>query len=167
MMSGFCSVLSSGIHPFSVFSTTFRYGLISLLELAESQALLQAGVIASKHHLSLHYLSVVLADLRRLGLVESHKGKKGGYRLACEPRQVNLLDLYHSLAGSSGAESVRLPDRGRHPERERGPGEQQADQALRASGSAADLWLEQVCQRWSDELAATSLADLQVLNPAG
>jgi Rrf2 family cysteine metabolism transcriptional repressor len=130
-----------------VFSTTFRYSLISLLELANSEELLQAGTIASRHQLSHHYLAVVLAELRRLGLVQSHKGKKGGYRLACDPQQVNLLDLYHSLAG--GGEAPR-----------------QGSSAIQTGSGAADghraeLWLRNLVDRWTAELASTSLADLQ------
>jgi Rrf2 family protein len=137
-----------------VFSTTFRYGLISLLELADSGERLQAGTIASRHQLSPHYLAVVMADLRRLGLVQSHKGKNGGYRLACEPHQVNLLDLYRSLAG--GGEDQR----------------QDSPSGPVGSGAAhdhkAEQWLRHLIERWSAELATTSLADLQGLpDPTG
>lgn len=100
----------SGRSPNPVFSTTFRYGLISLLELAGTDELLQAGAIAARHQLSQHYLSVVLAELRRLGLVQSQKGKRGGYRLVCRPCEVNLLFLYRALAGSS-ATDASLVDR--------------------------------------------------------
>jgi len=47
-----------------LFSTTFRYALICLLELAESKETLQASRIAGKFHLSPHYLSVVLRELQ-------------------------------------------------------------------------------------------------------
>ena len=67
--------------PGSVFSTTFRYSLISLVELAREARILQTRQIAARFELSPHYLSVVLRELRRLGLVESVKGNRGGYRL--------------------------------------------------------------------------------------
>lgn len=127
-----------------MFSTTFRYGLISLLELAGADELLQAGTIAARHQLSQHYLSVVLGELRRLGLVQSHKGKNGGYRLICQPGEVSLLFLYRALAGSPPAD----------------PALEEGESAV-PSGSAADAWLLAVAQRWSAELEATSLADLQ------
>lgn len=127
-----------------MFSTTFRYGLICLLELAAADELLQAGTIAARHRLSQHYLSVVLADLRRLGLVHSQKGKNGGYRLACQPGEVNLLFLYRALAGSAAADTS-LEDR-------------EPDDAPARS---ADAWLLAMSRRWSAELQATTLADLQ------
>lgn len=141
----------------AVFSTTFRYGLICLLELAGSEELLQAGTIASRHQLSQHYLSVVLSDLRRLGLVQSHKGKKGGYRLMRSPREVNLLDLYRSLAGSSLNEGSRAPI----TDGTLLQVNQDSDRQPAAPDSRADAWLESVSRRWSAELAATTLADLQ------
>ena len=130
-----------------VFSTTFRYALISLIELSRRQGLRQANAIASEFNLSQHYLSVVLRDLRKLGLVESQKGRNGGYRLTCNPEQVNLLMLYRSLAGSSL------------------DGEAESD--MRLDAGAAELWLRQVADRWSQELASTTLADLQGADTAG
>jgi len=130
-----------------VFSTTFRYALISLMELSRGQGLRQASAIASEFNLSQHDLSVVLRELRKLGLVDSQKGKNGGYRLTCNPEQVNLLMLYRSLAGSS--QDVEI-----EPKARLGAGE-------------AELWLQQVAERWSQELASTSLADLQGLEAPG
>lgn len=135
-----------------MFSTTFRYGLISLLELAGADELLQAGTIAARHQLSQHYLSVVLADLRRLGLVQSQKGKNGGYRLVCQPSEVNLLFLYRALAGSSAADASLVESDERAAE---------ASQAALPPAHAADAWLYAISRRWSAELEATSLADLQ------
>lgn len=139
-----------------MFSTTFRYGLISLLELAGAEELLQAGTIAERHQLSQHYLSVVLSDLRRLGLVQSQKGKNGGYRLLRPPSEVNLLFLYRALAGSSAADAA-APDRpGASPE-----AAPLAAPGLQTPGCGADAWLLATSRRWSAELEATSLADLQ------
>ena len=142
-------LIEGGVQIKGMFSTTFRYALISLLELADSNALLQANTIASRYNLSPHYLAVVLADLRRLGLVQSHKGKNGGYRLACEPGQVNLLHLYHSLAGgqSEPIQGGELTTGHRNPE----------------TLPKADRWLQELIDRWTAELATTTLADLQRL----
>lgn len=135
-----------------VFSTTFRYGLISLLELAAAEELLQAGTIAARHQLSQHYLSVVLADLRRLGLVHSQKGKNGGYRLVRPPGEVNLLALYRALAGCSAVDESLL---------DQADADADGGQAAAVPRKGADAWLQAMSRRWSAELAATSLADLQ------
>jgi Rrf2 family protein len=125
--------------PGSVFSTTFRYSLISLVELAREARILQTRQIAARFELSPHYLSVVLRELRRLGLVESVKGNRGGYRLLRPAAEINLLELYRSLAGSDG--------NGLH--------------ALAAPASSpADAWLQNLAERWGRDLEAVSLVDL-------
>lgn len=127
----------------TLFSATFRYALISLLELAEAEHTLQAARIARKYGLSPHYLGVVLRDLRRLGLIESHKGNRGGYRLLLPPERINLLHLHASLAGSS-PEACMPPD----------PSDDTLPQGR------ADRWLASTSQRWCRDLEATTLADL-------
>jgi Rrf2 family protein len=125
-----------------VFSTTFRYALVSLLELADAPGYIQADSIAKKYSFSSYYLSVVLADLRRLGLISSQKGKRGGYRLSTSPGLINLLDLYHSLAGSPSTAVEEA-------------------KASTATSQGADAWLNAFHQRWSNELGSTNLASLQ------
>ena len=122
-----------------MFSITFRYSLISLVELAREARILQTRQIATRFELSPHYLSVVLRDLRRLGLVESLKGNQGGYRLLRPAEEINLLELYRSLAGSddNGIQGETSPER-----------------------STADAWLQNLAERWSRDLEAVSLLDL-------
>lgn len=125
-----------------MFSTTFRYALISLLELANATDFTHANIIARKYNLSSHYLSVVLVDLRRLGLISSQKGSRGGYRLSTSPKLVNLLDLYRSLAGS-----LLNPEDGMKTSAAAIPG--------------VDAWLNDFHERWSSELGSNNLATLQ------
>ncbi|MCS5693768.1 Rrf2 family transcriptional regulator [Cyanobium sp. FGCU-6] len=126
-----------------MFSTTFRYALISLLELAAGEQTLQAGSIARRHGLSVHYLAVVLRDLRRQGLIDSQKGNRGGYRLLRPAEEINLLHLYRSLAGASGEqETSGLPPEG----------------GVRLGG--AQGWLQEMADRWATDLGATTLADV-------
>jgi Rrf2 family protein len=129
-----------------VFSTTFRYALISLLDLAQAEHTLQSRQIAESHSLSSHYLSVVLRELRRLGLVESIKGNRGGYRLGRPADQINLLELHNALAGRDGSGAEEQAGRGH---------------------SAADAWLVQLAERWSRDLATATLADLQRIPAPG
>ena len=125
--------------PGSVFSTTFRYSLISLVELAREARILQTRQIAARFELSPHYLSVVLRELRRLGLVESVKGNRGGYRLLRPAAEINLLELYRSPAGSDGNGLHALATPARSP---------------------ADAWLQNLAERWGRDLEAVSLVDL-------
>jgi Rrf2 family protein len=136
-----------------VFSVTFRYALISLLEIAAAEVGLRASTIAERHNLSVRYLANVLTDLKRLGLVTSQKGPNGGYVLCKTPAAINLLALHQGLAGS-----------GRTPAAVNGDGGTAQEAGAKAGGSlAADRWLAAVEDRWHRELANTSLDDIKEL----
>ena len=45
------------------------------------------------------YLEQVLTNLRRSGLVQSHRGSRGGYVLTREPWQITLLEVVVALEG--------------------------------------------------------------------
>ena len=57
-----------------MFSATFRYALISLLEIAGSEDGVNTAVIAQRHNIPGTYLANVLRDLRRLGTGEDGDG---------------------------------------------------------------------------------------------
>jgi len=118
-------------------SVTFRYAPISLLEIAANDGL-QASVIAERHQLSSRYLANVLCDLRRLGLVISQKGRKGGYHLARSAETITLLDLQLGITGS------------REP----------------LNHSPVESWIQELKERWLQDLASTSLASLSDVLPA-
>lgn len=128
-----------GLHR--LFSATFRYALVSLVEIAAAPRSLKAAEIAALHGIPASYLNNVLFELRRLGLVTSRKGSNGGYQLARPAAEINLLSLHRGLAGGGG------PDRQ--------PGE---DGAL--------AWLQHCERRWLAELEGTSLADVSRLSAA-
>ncbi len=46
-----------------------------------------------------NYLSKVLGQLSKLGLLESRKGRGGGYRLARDPASVHLRDIVLPIDG--------------------------------------------------------------------
>lgn len=61
-----------------------KYALKAMLALAEREngELLQAGDIAEQQNVPRKFLELILLDLRKHGLVHSHRGKHGGYALA-------------------------------------------------------------------------------------
>lgn len=120
-----------------MFSATFRYALISLLEIAGSEDGVNTAVIAQRHNIPGTYLAHVLRDLRRLGVIVSQKGRRGGYLLAKPPEQIDLFAMHRGLAGSNDP----------------------AGTSLAASG--AEVWLQAMENRWRQELASTSLLDVQ------
>ncbi len=119
-----------------LFSATFRYALIGLLEIASSEAGLNGTDIARRHSISTTYMANVLCELRRLGIVNSRKGRYGGYTLCRLPDEINLLALHQGLAGSHLALELE-------------------------PATPVERWLWELEARWQAELAATTLSDLQ------
>jgi len=63
-----------------------------------------AGVLgASEAH-----LTKVFQRLKRVGLVDSTRGPKGGVSLAREPGQVRILDIYETIDGPLGNDTCLL-----------------------------------------------------------
>jgi Rrf2 family transcriptional regulator, cysteine metabolism repressor len=66
----------------------FGSGPVSLAELAEQEGLPPA------------YLEQIAGQLRRVGLVASRMGVKGGYVLARPPEQISMADIALGMEGS-------------------------------------------------------------------
>ncbi|MGQ4649751.1 Rrf2 family transcriptional regulator [Lyngbya aestuarii] len=85
-----------------------EYALLALLELSghyNQGEPLQIRQIAAVQNIPDRYLEQLLATLRRGGLVRSQRGAKGGYLLAREPWNINLLDVINCLEGSDSKAS--------------------------------------------------------------
>ncbi len=51
------------------------------------------SAIAERQHISLAYLEQLFASLRRAGLVESERGRTGGYRLGRPAAQITVAEV--------------------------------------------------------------------------
>jgi Rrf2 family protein len=78
------------------------YAVRAMLALAEHEArrdggavpaLLSAGAIASAMRIPPRFVAHVLGDLVRAGLVVGSTGRRGGYRLAVPPADIDLLRI--------------------------------------------------------------------------
>ena len=82
-----------------------EYGLRCLVQLARAgavpggEAMLSARQIAEREGLTLEYSSQILSELRRVGLVASIRGVRGGFRLAAAPREITVGALFRALDG--------------------------------------------------------------------
>lgn len=69
------------------------YALRSLMYLAvkpEPQELANISDIADSYHISKSHLTKIIHQLAKLGYIDSVRGKNGGIRLACAPKDINL-----------------------------------------------------------------------------
>jgi len=93
-------------------STKGRYGLRILLDLAlhSGEKLRLIRDIAQSQQISEKYISRLIIDLRRAGMVKSVRGSKGGYELAKAPKEITLLDVVEVMEGPlSIVDCVRDP----------------------------------------------------------
>src|SRR5215470_3134507 len=79
-----------------------EYGLRCLLELARHHGAepLTLGAIAEEEGLSIPYVGKLMNHLRQSGLVESVRGRSGGYVLTRPAEEVTLADALEVLGGS-------------------------------------------------------------------
>jgi Rrf2 family protein len=81
-------------------SATADYAVRALLALAETApARLTGEVLAARQNLPRKFLEAVLADLRRAGLVRSHRGAEGGYELGRPPSEISIADVLRAVQG--------------------------------------------------------------------
>ena len=78
-----------------------RYALRALIFLAraDSVAPVPISTIAADQKLPRKFLEAILLELRNGGLVESYRGKLGGYRLARAPQKISFGEIIRLIEG--------------------------------------------------------------------
>ena len=78
-----------------------KYALKALIALAEAAEgeLLQAGEMAEAHNIPKKFLDLILLELRRHRLVDSRRGKKGGYLLMRPAHTMKIGDIVRVIDG--------------------------------------------------------------------
>lgn len=78
------------------------YACKALLELAlhwPNNRPISRNVISEKHNIPMKYLVQILIQLKRMGLVDSIRGKQGGYKLAKAPNEISLGEVLREVGG--------------------------------------------------------------------
>ncbi len=83
------------------FSTKGRYGVRIMLELAlyYDKSLLTVKNIGEKQAISEKYIEQIISTLNKAGLVRSHRGAAGGYRLANPPSAITVGQVLRVTEG--------------------------------------------------------------------
>ena len=84
-------------------STRGRYALRVMLDLAqhEQDGFISLKTVADRQGISMKYLEAIVAGLRHASLVESSRGKEGGYRLSRAPADYTAGEILRSLSSAS------------------------------------------------------------------
>ena len=79
-----------------------EYGLRCLLQVAQLTAkneLASLEDIAKAEHITVDYAAKLMSILRQVNLVESVRGKNGGYKLTKSPEKIYLDEVIRALSG--------------------------------------------------------------------
>lgn len=80
-----------------------KYALKALMVLADEKAgnaeALRIEEIAERSGTPKRFLEHILLDLKRAGLIGSRRGRKGGYEMIKDPRQVSLAEILRLIDG--------------------------------------------------------------------
>jgi Rrf2 family iron-sulfur cluster assembly transcriptional regulator len=83
-----------------ILSRACKYGLQAVLHLARhDQRPLLSKEIAQALSIPQHFLAKILQDLSRRGLLQSFKGRGGGFKLARPADNIRLLDVVETIEG--------------------------------------------------------------------
>ena len=89
-------------------SAKVDYACRAILELAlhwPNSSPLQINEIARRQQIPIKFLTQIMLNLKQLGLVESLRGKSGGYLLSRAPQDIKLSDILRTF-GELNATSV-------------------------------------------------------------
>ena len=75
------------------------YGTVILARMAHAQTQHTAASLAEQTHLGPPTVAKILKALARAGLVSSHRGAHGGYRLARPPEEITAGEIIDALEG--------------------------------------------------------------------
>jgi len=78
-----------------------KYAINALVYLAQQplDQPIQISTIAEHENISRKFLETILLDLRNAGIVNSKKGKAGGYHMLQAPEDVNMADVMRIFDG--------------------------------------------------------------------
>lgn len=76
-------------------NTKGRYAVMAMADLAKhgGEQAVPLSMIADRQQLSLAYLEQIFLRLRRAGLVESARGRSGGYRLGRPATEISVAEI--------------------------------------------------------------------------
>lgn len=80
-------------------NTRGRYAVMAMAEIArsEGEGWQPLATVAERQHISLAYLEQIFLALRRAELVESARGRSGGYRLGRPADQISIADIMRAV----------------------------------------------------------------------
>ncbi len=97
-------------------SQKLEYACRAMIQLGKQRSggqVLRVDDLAGLESISATFLVQILNELKRAGLVQSRRGKLGGYQLAQQPEDITMLDIVRAVEGDIlGIDSDRQGESG-------------------------------------------------------
>ena len=76
-----------------------RYALRVMLDLAQhpDDGFVSLKTVAERQGISMKYLEAIVGNLKKAELLESTRGKEGGYRLSRDPADYTVEEILHAI----------------------------------------------------------------------
>jgi Rrf2 family transcriptional regulator, iron-sulfur cluster assembly transcription factor len=93
-------------------TTKGRYAVMAMADLAKNARddAMPLSAIAERQQLSIAYLEQIFLKLRRAGLVESERGRSGGYRLTRAPGEIMVAEVMSAVEEDTRMTRCHGPD---------------------------------------------------------
>ncbi|MEA2159701.1 MAG: hypothetical protein QOD66_2081 [Solirubrobacteraceae bacterium] len=93
------------------------YAVRAAVELAAAsdEKPVKAERIATAQGIPLNFLENILGELRHAGIVRSHRGAEGGFRLARPAREVTVADIIRAVEGPLASVRGAPPEEATYP----------------------------------------------------
>ncbi|HWF56037.1 MAG TPA: Rrf2 family transcriptional regulator [Solirubrobacteraceae bacterium] len=93
------------------------YAVRAAVELAAApgEKPVKAERIATAQGIPLNFLENILGELRHSGIVRSHRGAEGGFRLAKAPEEVTVADVIRAVEGPLASVRGGPPEESAYP----------------------------------------------------
>ena len=129
-----------------MFSQTSEYAIraLSLLARHPSKEFVLVGTLATNAELPHYYLSKILQNLARMEILDSRRGRQGGFRLARDADKITLHEIVHAIENLGQARRCLL-----------GQAECNDERAC----PLHEFWVDQT-EKYLDTLQNTTLGDL-------
>ena len=98
-------------------SAKVDYAVRAAVELASAadEKPVKAERIANAQGIPLNFLENILGELRHAGIVRSHRGAEGGFRLAKPPEQIAIADIIRAVEGPLASVRGGPPEEAEYP----------------------------------------------------
>ncbi len=92
-------------------NTRGRYAVMAMADLAQNSTdcAVSLPAIGARQQLSVSYLEQIFVHLRQAGLVESARGRAGGYRLARPADEISVADVMEAVSESTRMTRCDVP----------------------------------------------------------